>query len=169
MHVSSSRRREYTPGRSAKASQISKTFPKTKKSPAAERPPGNFVLSALLQRSAGRGQYLAEHAGFRQRGNPRLVIAERIAQYVPGVLAEQRRCDGIDDRRQRHIEWGFDVRNGACFGMRDLADAMALTRLRRVKGFFHGAQETDRNIGRLHSRHPILAGVLRKDFGEDGA
>src|ERR1700684_795650 len=45
---------------------------------------------------------------------------------------------------------------------------MTFARLRIVKGFFDGAQETDRNIGRLHPRYPVLSGVLRKDFGEDG-
>src|SRR5580692_9696079 len=72
------RGQEYRPGEPSKASQISKTAPKTKKSPAAERPPGIFILNDL-QRSVGRSQHLAEHAGFRQSGNPRLVIAERLA------------------------------------------------------------------------------------------
>ena len=65
--ISPWRRPRYTPGCCAKASQISKTAPETKKSPVAKQPPGIFILIDLLLRSAGCDQHFPKHAGLRQR------------------------------------------------------------------------------------------------------
>src|ERR1700722_19577857 len=161
--------REYTPGRSTKQVKFQRQLQKRKKARRPRRPPGIFIPNDLLQRSASRSQYLPEHTGFRQRRDLRLIIAERVAQHLSGVLAEQWRGHGVDDRRQRKIERGFDIRNGTGLGVRNLADAMTVARLGRVEGFLDGAQVTDGDIGRLHPGYPILAGVLRKKTGKDHA
>src|SRR5579864_2750075 len=99
---------KYTPPRSPERKAASAIGLKTTKSPAAERPPGFFMLNDVLRQSAGRGQDLAEGTGFRQRRNPRLVITQRVAQHLFRVLAQQGRGDRVDGGRQRHIERGLD-------------------------------------------------------------
>lgn len=96
-------------------------FPKTKK---ARRPlghradirSGNILCvhrcstKGTAQTSASsNSRYHPKSSRLGQRGDSRVVIAERFAQHVLCVLAKQRGGDGIDDRRQAESDRRFDI------------------------------------------------------------
>src|SRR5690348_5024654 len=115
------------------------------------------------------GMLLAERASISKRGDALIIIAQCLAQYLPGVLAQQRRRRRIDSRREAHIERRFDIGNHPCSRMRNLAKTMPLTCFGCVESLLDGSQITNRNVGFLHLCHPILELVAGKDPGDDGA
>src|SRR5918999_1440271 len=96
-------------------------------------------------------------------------LADRILEYFPGMLTQQRRRHGLDGWRQAHLQRRFNIGDSARGRMRDPAEAMAVAYFRRVESFLYRAQIANRYVGLLHLRHPVLKPVGRKDTGDDGA
>src|SRR6202035_718812 len=133
----------------------------------------SHILATILPRSASatsadvsRCSYRPKSARVGKRRDATIVIAERLAQHVFGMFAEQGRGDGVDDRRQAEMDRRFDIGDRACGWMRYLAEAMALAYFRRVERLLDGPKITDGDAGRLHFHHPILAIVLHENSGE---
>ena len=84
-----------------------------------------------------------------KRCDAALVIAKRLAQNFLCMLAQQRRCDRVGDRRQFQTDRLFDIRDRARGGMRDLADAMAFAHLPRIESLLDGTKIADRDVGAL--------------------
>src|SRR5579864_1257604 len=102
------------------------------------------------------GGDFSEDTGLGQGCDAALVIAKDFAEYLTRVLAKQGSGNRFDDRRQCEIERRFDVGNSPCLGVRNLANTVAIPRLRRVEGLLDGAKIADRNIRRLHLGDPIF-------------
>ncbi len=62
----------------------------------------------------------------------------------------------IGDRRQAEADRLLDIGNGTRCRVRNLAHAVALAHFRRIEGFLDGTKIADRDIGRLHLRHPAF-------------
>src|SRR5664280_2530867 len=86
--------------------------------------------------------YRPKSTGVGKRGDATVVIAERLAQNVPRMFAEQRRGDGVDDRRQAEMDRRFDIGDRACGRVRYLTNAMALAYFRRVESLLDGPKIT---------------------------
>src|ERR1700730_2749220 len=69
----------------------------------------DWMLYLPRRLASADGSCLPECARFRKPRKVFIVIAERLAQNVLGVLAEQRRRYGVNHRGQAHIERCFDV------------------------------------------------------------
>ncbi len=80
------------------------------------------------------------------------------------MLAKRRRGYGIDNGRHSHAQRRFDVRDRSRERMRDLANAMAFTHLRRLNASSMVLKKADRHVRRLHLRYPIVASILRENL-----
>src|SRR5260370_11021921 len=136
------------------------------------RNPGDLaepIRNGKFVAGSGIRSYRPKTARRGKRCDATIVITERLAQNLLGVLAQHGRRDGIDDGRLFETDRLFDVRHEACGRVRDLADAMPLVHLTRIEGLLDGAKIADGDVGRLHLRHPVLANVRSKNPGKDRA
>src|SRR6266850_3664296 len=121
------------------------------------------------QRRSGRIARLPESPRLGQGRDTSLIVAERLSEHFPGMLAEQRRRHGIDGWRQAHVQRRFNIWDSARGRMGNPAETMAVAHFRRVETFLYGAQIAHRYVGLLHLRHPMLKAVAGEDTGDDGA
>ena len=117
--------------------------------------------------SAARGR--SENPGFSQRGDAVIVVTQRFPQYFLGMLAQQRRRNGIHDRCQAHAERRLNIRNGTRGRVRNLAEAVTVAHLRGVESLLDRAKIAAGHVGFLHLSHPVLEPIAREHFADDRA
>src|ERR1700722_4859925 len=86
---------------------------------------------------------LSKNSRTGKRSDPTVVIAECLSQHIPGVLAQRGRGHRIRDRGQAQTNRRFDIRDRTRGRVRDLANTMALTHLRRIEGLLDGTEKAD--------------------------
>src|SRR5664279_3347632 len=110
-----------------------------------------------------------ENSRLGKRRDAGVVIAERLAQNFPRMLAQQGGGYGVDCRRQAEMNRRFDIGDVARSRVRNLAEAMAQAYFRSIEGLLDGPKIADGDIGRLHPGHPVFASILHKNAGKNRA